>query len=34
MTVWRRYELRLTVPVVPRDRWFICWVSGAITLEG
>lgn len=34
MTVWRRSELRLTVPVVPRDRWFICWVSGAITLEG
>lgn len=24
----------LTVPAVPRDRWFICWVRGAITPEG
>lgn len=32
--VWRRYSVRLTVPVVPRDMWFICWVRGAITLEG
>lgn len=22
------------MPVVPRDRWFICWVRGAITPEG
>jgi len=24
----------LTVPVVPRDMWFICWVRGAIMLAG
>lgn len=22
------------MPVVPRDRWFICWARGAITPEG
>lgn len=30
MEAWRW----LTVPVVPRDRWFICWVRGAMTVEG
>lgn len=30
----RRTKPRLTVPVVPRDRWFICWARGAMTLEG
>lgn len=24
----------LTLPVVPRDRWFICWVIGPIMLAG
>lgn len=24
----------LTLPVVPRDRWFICWVRGPIMLAG
>lgn len=24
----------LTVPVVPKERWFICWVRGPIMLAG
>lgn len=27
-------EGALTLPVVPRDRWFICWVIGPIMLAG